>query len=57
MVSAELIHNPYLLTTIVRFNEREPKVNSAIEKYDGRPLVDWANAVPCTLHDEIIKTT
>ncbi|MBR3320515.1 MAG: hypothetical protein IKG04_01020, partial [Exiguobacterium sp.] len=53
MVSAELIHNPYLLETVARFNGREPKVNSAIERFEGRPLVEWADDVPRTFRDEM----
>lgn len=53
MVSAELIHNPYLLETVARFNGREPKVNSAIEKFEGHPLVEWADEVPRTFCDEL----
>ena len=53
MVSAELIHNPYLLETVARFNGHAPKVNSAIEKFEGRPLVEWANEVPRTFRDEM----
>ena len=53
MVNAELIHNPYLLETTARFNGREPKVNSAIEKFERRPLVDWVDEVPRTLRDEM----
>lgn len=53
MVSAELIHNPYLLETTARFNGRKPKVNSAIERFEGRPLVEWADNVPQTFQDEM----
>ena len=53
MVSAELIHNPYLLETSARFNGRAPKVNSAIEKFEGRPLVEWVDEVPNTFRDEM----
>lgn len=53
MVSAELAHNPYLLETTARFNNHAPKVNSAIERFEGRPLVDWANEIPQTYRDEM----
>lgn len=53
MVSAELAHNPYLLETVARFNGHSPKINSAIEKYDKRPLVEWVNEVPRIFHDEM----
>ncbi len=53
MVSAELAHNPYLLETTARFNNHAPKVNSAIERFEGRPLADWANEIPQTYRDEM----
>lgn len=53
MVSAELIHNPYLLETVARFNGREPKVNSAIERFVDRSLVEWVDEVPSTFQDEM----
>ena len=53
MISAELSHNPYLLETTARFNGHSPKINSAIEKYDKRPLVEWVKEVPCIFHDEM----
>lgn len=53
MITAELTHNPYVSRTTARFNGREPKVNSAIEKFEGRPLVDWAYEIPTTFHDEM----
>ena len=34
MISAELNHNPYLLSTAVKFNGQDPKINSQIEKYE-----------------------
>lgn len=53
MVSAELQHNPYLLETAARFNGRSPKVNSAIERFEGRSLVKWVDEVPDTFRDEM----
>lgn len=41
MVSAELIHNPYLLNTTVKFNGQEHSINSQIEKYEKQPLTEW----------------
>ena len=53
MITCQLTHNPYLLTTDVLFNGHEPKVNSAVEKFEGRPLVDWAKEIPRTFYDEM----
>ncbi len=53
MVFAELNHNPYLLTTDVRFNGQKPRINSLIEKYDKLPLKDWVTKVPQIFHDEM----
>ena len=53
MIKAELIHNPYLLSTEARFNEQAPKINCQIEKYDKKPLKDWVNEVPGIFYDEM----
>ena len=53
MIKAELIHNPYLLSTEVRFNEQAPKINCQIEKYEKMPLKDWADKVPGIFYDEM----
>ena len=53
MISADLLHNPFLLETEVLFNGRAPQMNSAVHKYDKRPFVDWVNEVPRILHDEM----
>ena len=53
MVNAELVHNPYLLETTARFNGHPPKVNSAIEKFEGHPLVEWVDEVPGTFRNEM----
>ena len=53
MVQAELIHNPYLLRTEVSFNGRAPRINSQVEKYQNKNLVDWANKVPEIFYDEM----
>ena len=53
MVTAELSHNPYLLWTDAQFNGHEPRINSPIEKYEGRPLVEWVEKVPRIFHDEM----
>lgn len=53
MVKAELVHNPYLLTTTVTFNGQSPKINSPIEKYEGQPLKNWVRMVPRIFYEEM----
>ena len=53
MVTAELSHNPYLLLTSARFNGHAPRINSPIEKFEERPLVEWVQEVPRIFHDEM----
>lgn len=53
MVSSELNHNPYLLSTIVKFNGQEPKINSQIEKYEHIPLKDWVHKIPSIFYNEM----
>lgn len=53
MVKAELIHNPYLLITTVKFNGHSPKINCQIEKYEHQPLKNWVKKVPEIFFDEM----
>lgn len=53
MVIAELTHNPYLLTTKVKFNGQEPRINSQIEKYENQPLKDWVHKIPEIFYNEM----
>lgn len=53
MISAELNHNPYLLSTAVKFNGQDPKINSQIEKYEKLPLKDWVHLVPEIFYNEM----
>lgn len=53
MVKTELSYNPYLMETLVRFNEQEPKINSLVEKYQGNKLQDWIDKIPGIFHDEM----
>ena len=53
MINAELIHNPYLLETIVRFNGKEPRINCQIEKYEHQPLNIWIEMVPSIFYNEM----
>ena len=52
-IKAELNHNPYLLSTEVKFNGQEPKINCQIEKYEKKPLKDWVDQVPGIFYDEM----
>ena len=53
MISAELLHNPYLLQTAVKFNGKSPKINSQIEKYESARLKDWAEKIPEIFYNEM----
>lgn len=53
MVKTELIYNPYLMETMVRFNGQAPKINSLVEKYQDNKLQDWINKIPGIFHDEM----
>ena len=53
MVHADLIYNPYLLETEVRFNGNPPRINSLVEKYQGEKLQTWVNAIPSIFYDEM----
>lgn len=53
MVIAELTHNPYLLTTKVKFNGKKPRINSQIEKYENQPLKDWVHKIPEIFYNEM----
>ena len=53
MVKAELSYNPYLLETVIRFNGKEPRINSLVEKYNDTILQNWINDVPRIFYDEM----
>ena len=53
MVRAELIYNPYLLETEVRFNGNPPRINSLVEKYKGEKLQTWISEIPSIFYDEM----
>ncbi|MDR3353480.1 MAG: hypothetical protein LBO21_00415 [Synergistaceae bacterium] len=53
MVKAELSHNPYLLETSVKFNEREPKINSLVERYRAEKLQAWIAELPNIFYNEM----
>ena len=53
MVRAELVYNPYLLETEVRFNGNPPRINSLVEKYQGKKLQTWVSKIPAIFYDEM----
>ncbi|WP_029202021.1 hypothetical protein [Oribacterium sp. NK2B42] len=53
MIKAELIYNPYLLDTEVRFNGNPPRINSLVEKYQKEKLQTWVNKIPSIFYDEM----
>ena len=53
MVKVEFEYNPYLMEYTIKFNEKEPRINSLIEKYDKFPLQTWVDSVPDILYDEM----
>lgn len=53
MVKAELEYNPYLMKTTVRFNEREPRINSLVEKYQNSKLQEWIREIPDIFYNEM----
>ena len=53
MITAELIHNPYLLQTTVKFNGQAPRINSQVEKYESKTLQDWIKKIPSIFYDEM----
>lgn len=53
MINAELIYNPYLLETDVRFNGNPPRINSLIEKYAGERLQAWVSEIPSIFYNEM----
>ncbi len=53
MVRVEFDYNPYLMEYKIRFNDKEPRINSLIEKYDKSPLQTWINSVPDILYNEM----
>ena len=53
MVKVELEYNPYLMETIVRFDGREPRINSLVEKYQNSKLQDWIREIPDIFYNEM----
>jgi hypothetical protein len=52
-VKANLSHNPYLLGTEVKFNGREPKINSLVERYRAEKLQGWITKLPDIFYNEM----
>lgn len=53
MVKTELEYNPYLQETKVKFNGKEPRINSLIEKYKEWILQDWMKEIPKVFYEEM----
>jgi hypothetical protein len=53
MVKAELNYNPYLLETSVKFNGREPKINSLVKQFQSCKLQDWIARLPDIFYNEM----
>ena len=53
MIKSELIYNPYLLETEVRFNGNPPRINSLVEKYQDKKLQSWVSLIPSIFYDEM----
>lgn len=52
-IKVELKYNPYIKETIILFNEKAPRINSQVEKYDKAFLQTWINELPQIFHDEM----
>lgn len=53
MVKVELSYNPYLFETIIKFNGKEPRINSLVEKFSSKPLQYWIGRIPKIFYDEM----
>lgn len=53
MVKVKMDYNPYLMETKVKFNNKEPRINSLIEKYYQYPIQMWVEHIPRILYDEM----
>ena len=53
MIKVELSYNPYLLETRVKFNGKDPKINSLVQKYQEGKLQNWISKIPSILYDEM----
>lgn len=53
MVKVELSYNPYLMETTIKFNGKNPRINSLVEKYQENVLQTWINKIPSIFYDEM----
>ena len=53
MVKVNLEYNPYLMDFKAKFNGKEPRINSLVEKYEKLPLQTWVKDIPHILYDEM----
>ena len=53
MIKAQLSHNPYVMETKVMFNNRAPRINSLVEKYQEGDLHTWIKKIPSIFYDEM----
>ena len=53
MIKAELSYNPYLLETLIRFNNQSPRINSQVEKFQEGSLQNWVKKIPQIFYDEM----
>ena len=53
MVKVELMYNPFLRETVIRFNGQSPRINSLTEKYRALPLQSWVSNIPQMFYDEM----
>ncbi len=53
MVKVNIEYNPYIMDFKAKFNGKEPRINSLIEKYEMHPLQEWLGDVPEILHNEM----
>lgn len=53
MVTAQLRYNPYLLEIGIKFNGRDPHINSLVYKYQNDRLQDWITRLPEIFRDEM----
>lgn len=53
MVTAQLYYNPYLSEIEIKFNDRDPHINSLVYKYQDHRLGDWISLLPGIFRDEM----
>ena len=53
MIKTELMYNPYLMETEIRFNGRPPRINSSVEKYQNMILQNWLDELPGIFYGEM----